>query len=342
MKTDFFKRSLFITTVLLTVLSFAFIIPVSADFFADIPAAKLIPIGRTTGIKLYADGAVITGFSNGGASPAGSSGLSVGDVIISVDGNRVYDNLSLSHAVTNGDDNEFDICVIRGGTEKTFNVKADTDGNGGYVLGVFLRDAIAGIGTITFIDPESGVYGALGHGISDPETGSFSAYSKGSLIPSNVVSVRKGTAGDPGELLGSFDISEEQGSVEQNTESGIFGSLRCPEDFSENDVFETAPLSEVSVGKAYIIANVNGDETERFDIEILKVSDDETDTRQMLIKVSDKELVEKTGGIVQGMSGSPIIQNGKLIGAVTHVLVNDPTKGYGIGIERMLAVSGIR
>ncbi len=338
MKNIFSKRSLCITPLLLITLIFAFVLPVSAGYSADIAAAKLIPIGRTTGIMLYADGAVITGFSEG-TSPAGSSGLSVGDVIVSVDGCRVYDNRTLSAAITNGDDREFDIGVIRGGNEKVFTVKADIDENGSYVLGVFLRDTLAGIGTITFIDPESGEYGALGHGISDPDTGLVSIFSKGSLIPSEVISVRKGAEGEPGELLGSFEMSEEQGSIEKNTESGIFGTFKSPDTFSENNVFETAPLSEVSEGKAYIITNISGTDTERFEIEILHVFNDESNMRQMMIKVTDKELLKKTGGIVQGMSGSPIIQNGKLIGAVTHVLVNDPTKGYGIGIESMLAVS---
>jgi len=323
-------------TVAFAVLLFAaFIMPEALEAFAT-EISYLIPGGRTTGIVLHSEGAVITGFSSE-TSPAKKDGLKVGDLIVEIDGQEVSGKRSLTNALSNGDDEDFEIKVIRDGRECEIEVEADYNPQlDQYSIGATVKDTLAGIGTLTFIDPETGRYGALGHGICDPDTMSTELFNKGFLIPSTVTSVKKGQSGEPGELVGSYDMSTVQGSIENNTQSGIFGTVKSPEDICDSEKLKVAQPSEVKEGKAYILSNVESDNVKKYEIKIVDVNHKKADNRQMLIEVTDKELLSKTGGIVQGMSGSPIIQNGKLVGAVTHVLVNDPTRGYGIFVKTML------
>ena len=304
-------------------------------FAADYPD-KLIPGGRTTGIKLYADGAVVTGFSSE-KSPARSAGLKIGDVIVSVDGQDITDKNTLTGALSSGNDKDFELEIIRKGQEMKVNVVADFDAaKGAYSIGASVKDSIAGIGTVTYIVPDSGEYGALGHGITDPDTMSLMPFDEGVLMPSTVTSVKKGEQGAPGELIGAYEMSRVQGTVDSNTNCGIFGKLKDYDGFCPNTQIPIADDTEVKNGKAYILSNINSDCVEQYDIEIVDIDRNNGELKQMLIRVTDEDLLNATGGIVQGMSGSPIIQDGKLVGAVTHVLVNDPTRGYGIFIENML------
>ena len=195
---------------------------------------------------------------------------------------------------------------------------------------------MAGIGTVTYYDPDTGAFGALGHGIADVDTAQLMPFSSGSILPSTVKAVKKGEAGSAGELRGDFDLSGDLGTLYANTQSGVFGHLEA--DASCWDVGEALPVAkadEVVPGKATILSNVEGDELCAYDIEILSAGTS-ADGRDMVLRVTDPDLIAATGGIVQGMSGSPILQNGKFVGAVTHVLLNDPTKGYGIFLETML------
>jgi len=194
--------------------------------------------------------------------------------------------------------------------------------------------SVSGIGTLTFYDPRSKVFGALGHGINDTGTRSLMRMGTGMLLDAEVVDVRKGSSGQPGELKGSFD-SNSSGTLLINSANGLFGILEAPEKFGLAGVVPVAGRGEVMTGAAQMLSNVRGDLVERFDIEITRILDGDSQ-RSFMIRVTDQALIDMTGGIVQGMSGSPIIQNGKLIGAVTHVLVNDPKKGYGIFIDNML------
>ena len=312
----------------------------SMDSFALEHPDKLIPGGRTTGIKLYSDGAVVTGFSSD-KSPAKSAGLKVGDVIVSVDGQDITDKNTLTGALSNGNDQEFVIEIIRKGQEMKVKVIADYDtAKGAYSIGASVKDSIAGIGTVTYIIPGSGEYGALGHGITDPDTMSLMPFDEGVLMPSTVTSVKKGEQGAPGELIGAYEMSRVQGTVDSNTNCGIFGNLKDYDGFCANTEIPVADDIEVKNGKAYILSNIKSDCVEQYDIEIVDIDRNNGELKQMLIKVTDDDLLKATGGIVQGMSGSPIIQDGKLVGAVTHVLVNDPTRGYGIFIENMLEAAG--
>jgi stage IV sporulation protein B len=328
-------RRLFIAFVV-----FAFFMLFALDAYALEYPDRLIPGGRTTGIKLYAGGAVVTGFSSG-AAPAKISGIKIGDVIVAVDDTRIYDKNSLANALTNVKDKDMELTIERNGQRITLNVSGVyDDAKGRYTIGASVKNTIAGIGTVTYIVPDSGEYGALGHGITDPETMSLAPFDEGLLMPSTVISVKKGEEGTPGELIGSYEMSKVQGSVKSNTICGIFGKLNGSYGFCDDECIPIAEINEIKKGKATILSNISADKVEQFDIEIVDIDRRNSNMKQMLIKVTDPDLLSATGGIVQGMSGSPIIQDGKLVGAVTHVLVNDPTRGYGIFIENMLDVAG--
>ena len=196
---------------------------------------------------------------------------------------------------------------------------------------------MAGIGTVTFYDPDTGTFGALGHGITDADTGLLMPLGDGAVMDASVKAVKRGAAGEPGELKGSFDLEHDRGELYANTDRGVFGVME-DFDFAGSAVPVAAP-GEVRTGGAVIRANVSGDGVEEYAIEITRVLE-QTGLQNLLLRVTDQRLIDQTGGIVQGMSGSPILQDGKLVGAVTHVMVNDPQKGYGILIENMLSAAG--
>ena len=211
----------------------------------------------------------------------------------------------------------------------------------GAALGLWVRDSIAGIGTLTFYDAETGIFGALGHGVNDSETGELLPLRSGAVMYSVVTDVTKGVSGTPGQLHGNFSFDEELGTVSENTDGGVFGVIMDGALTDGLTELETVSNDEIRTGDAVILANIDGDEVEEFAINIVRVYPNAQDSlRSMVIEITDGRLLDESGGIVQGMSGSPILQDGKLIGAVTHVLVNDPTRGYGISIEDMLAAAG--
>ena len=222
----------------------------------------------------------------------------------------------------------------------TLSVSPEQNDQGQYAIGAWIRDSMAGIGTMTYYDPDSGAFGALGHGITDSDTALLMPFSSGSILASTVKAVKKGTAGEAGELRGDFDLTGDLGDLYANTNSGIFGTLSpCELTEQMGQALPVAEPDEVHTGPATIRSNVDGDAVREYDIEILKVSAGASDGRELLISVTDPELIDATGGIVQGMSGSPILQDGKFVGAVTHVLLNDPTKGYGILLDTMLSAA---
>lgn len=292
----------------------------------------LIPGGCTVGIKLCTKGLVVTGFEKNSA--AQTAGLKKGDVIIQVDGEAVHTVAALRESL---EKDRVILTVLRDGKEAEFCVKpASTES--GMRLGAYIRDSMAGIGTVTYYDPDTGDFGALGHGVNDVDTSILMPLEAGVVVGSTVSEVRKGTSGTPGELKGKFDVDAVLGEVEANTEHGIFGTLTTP---VPGKPIPVAKAGEVEPGEAVIFANVSGKEVEQYTVEILRIYPQASDTgRNLLLQITDPRLLNATGGIVQGMSGSPIIQNGKLVGAVTHVLVNDPTTGYGIFIENMLDAAG--
>ena len=234
--------------------------------------------------------------------------------------------------------------VRREGADLQLSAQAARSQAGAYQLGVWLRDSMAGIGTMTFYDPQSGVFAALGHGINDVDTAKLMPLETGSIMEASVSDVKRGRAGEPGELHGEFNLTEDLGELYANTDRGIFGHLDGEQLTQGLEPVAVATREQVREGKAVIRSNISGDQVEEYAIEIIRLyPETEGETRNMMIRVTDQRLLDATGGIVQGMSGSPIIQDGRLVGAVTHVLVNDSTRGYGILAENMLqAAQGVQ
>ncbi len=300
-------------------------------------ANELIALGSTTGIKLHAEGAIVVELSEDlQNNPCKSAGIAKGDIIKSIDGEKIYSNASLKKKVESSEGRALNIEYLRDGSTKSASVTPVKNEKGAYCLGIWIRDSIAGIGTLTYYDPESGKYGALGHGICDSDTNVLIPVEKGALMESKVIGIKRGEAGKPGELMGEYNLAEDYANISKNSDCGIFGTVLDDDCLENAKKLPVAAKNEIKRGKATILSNLEGDTVEEYEIEILNLYHDNSDTKNMLIRATDKRLLEKTGGIVRGMSGSPIIQDGKIIGAVTHVLVNDPTKGYGIFIENML------
>lgn len=319
-----------------------------AILFAITPALALdadalIPIGHTTGIKMYADGVIVIGSSEvitdkGSVSPA--EVIEKGDVITKINGRPVSESEEFRDMVRKNGEKPIELTVQKAGKEMKLSVTPVTDSQGECKLGLWVRDSMAGIGTITFYDPKSNTFGALGHGICDSDTGVLIPFKDGAVMESTVEEVKHGKVGEPGELRGNYNLKEDYGVLLNNTNSGIFGKVLKSKEFLKKGAIPVADKNEIKCGPATILSNIDGDDVREYQIEITKIyPSNEKDTKNMMIKICDKELIEKTGGIVQGMSGSPILQNGKIVGAVTHVLVNDPTKGYGIFIENMLSAA---
>ncbi len=297
----------------------------------------LIAGGYPFGVKLLTDGVIVTGFENANAASSPyNSGVRSGDIITEANGQKVSSNEEFSRIVASSSGKPIVLSIVRGTTPLNLEVTPILTSSGTYRLGLWVRDSTAGIGTVTFADPQSGVIAGLGHGICDVDTGVLLPLYSGSLVGATIKGVVKGQKGNPGELLGSFDENIQIASLYKNTNAGIFGEVLDTSSLSGQGTYPVGKQTEVKAEKAHILCDV-GDGTKEYEIEILKImGTGQANNKNMLISVTDKTLLDKTGGIVQGMSGSPIIQNGKLIGAVTHVLISDPTRGYGIFIENML------
>ena len=295
----------------------------------------LVPVGHTVGIKLFSRGVLVVKPPESD-TPAAACGLRSGDVILSCGGENVTSTEQFRTLLQARGEAATDLQVSRDGDRLSLSVEPEDNGQGIYCIGAWIRDSMAGIGTVTYYDPADGTFGALGHGITDVDTACLMPFANGAILPSRVKAVNRGQCGAAGELRGDFDLTRELGNLSANTAAGVFGSVEDAACFPG----EALPVGEPRKGPAVIRSNVQGDAVEEYEIEILRVIEHAKDNRDMVIEVTDEALIALTGGIVQGMSGSPIIQDGKLVGAVTHVLVNDPTRGYGIFIENMLEVAG--
>ena len=304
---------------------------------AVLEADRLVPVGHTIGIKLFAEGVVVIGLAevetgSGVLSPGAECGLQVGDVIEAANGKEVESSEQFAALLQCG--GRVDLDVSRNGRELTLAAQPVLGTDGTWRLGAWIRDSMAGIGTVTFYDPATGSFGALGHGITDTDTGLLMPLGDGSVMHASVKAVKRGSAGEPGELKGSFDLAHDLGGLYANTEQGVFGTMEsCG--FTEGSALPVAKAGEVRTGPAAILSNVSGDRVESYSIEIVRVLDS-AGVQNLLVQVTDPALIEQTGGIVQGMSGSPIIQDGKIVGAVTHVFIQDSTRGYGIFVEDMM------
>lgn len=313
------------------------LIPVKTVDVSVMPKTYLIPSGEAIGVKLYSEGILVVGMSDVTDTdgeihePAKNAGILVGDRILSVNGKAVKDIDDFSDKIN--DANGKTVLEIARDSRKfkTEIVPVYSGEASCYKVGLWVRDSTAGIGTLTFYNPENKTFGALGHGICDSDTKELIVVREGSVNACKIRSVIKGKKGIAGELSGEFS-GLEIGSITHNTDSGISGVAK---EIHGKDAILAASRFEVEKGSAKILCDIDGNGPLGYNIEITKVSHRE-DGKNMVIKVTDERLIKNTGGIVQGMSGSPIIQNGKIVGAVTHVFVNDPTRGYGIFIENML------
>lgn len=308
----------------------------------------LVPGGQSVGVKMDVRGVLIVGLEEiegqdgKKINPGLLSGLQIGDIIMEIDGTPVY-RADEVQTLVNEIRDTVRLKIKR--NNETINIDIEpvqSEEDDLYKLGVWVKDKTAGIGTLTYYDPTNATFGALGHGIVDPETGSILSVETGLLLESQVQEVSEGKSGEPGEIRGIFyHTNDPLGSLERNSAYGVFGAAYHP---IENPLYDT-PIAvgtrdQVELGKAYILSTLSNNEIRRFEIEIEKIEDHESPAdKSMVIKVTDEELLEESGGIVQGMSGSPIIQNDRIVGAVTHVFVNDPERGYGIFIEWMLEES---
>ena len=302
-------------------------------------AQELLVGGQAVGIRLSTAGVVVAGISEvdtaaGKVSPAGEAGIKQGDCIVMADGAEINQAADIVAAAERSGGEPVQLRLLRSGRELTVEVRPARSSEGRWALGLWLRDGVGGIGTLTFFDPETGVYGALGHSISDADTGEALPLGEGSITDAQIVSVSRGVCGKPGELNGCADFSQVLGSIELNTGCGIYGHSFVS---IGGRAIQTGAISP---GPATILSTVNGREVGEYEVEVNRIYK-ESDGVHAILSVTDEELIRRTGGIVQGMSGSPVIQDGRLVGAVTHVFVSDPTRGYAVGIDDMLKAAGI-
>ena len=302
----------------------------------------VIPGGNPFGIKMFTEGVIVVGMSDissGGKAqnPAREAGIRVGDIITSMDGRAVHTNEDVGQAVADSGGRPVAVALERAGRELTFQLEPVQGTDGVYRAGIWVRDSSAGIGTMTYYDPSTQVFAGLGHAICDVDTGEIMPLHSGEIVDVEITGVNPGASGAPGELRGSFS-GQATGELLVNSQVGIFGRGQAPEDHAQ--LVPLAMSSEVQEGPATIYCTLEGQQAQEYDILIERISLAENNpTKNMVLQVTDPALLEKAGGIVQGMSGSPILQDGKLVGAVTHVFVNDPTRGYGIFAENMQRMS---
>ena len=313
------------TAYRLTAFMICLILSVQTVFGAQL----VVPGGQVIGLELQDGSVTVAAFDE--SMNARSSGLQVGDKITAVNGKPVHCAEDVRNALSHTD-GEAELTVRRNGKTKQMKILPEITENGPR-LGVYLKQGITGVGTVTWYEPESGSFGALGHGVNDCD-GNLIKMEQGRVYDASVLTVKTGKSGEPGQLMSAMTGSGEIGVIGKNTVQGIFGKARLS---VKEEMLPVGEKEDVHAGDAVIRSTVSGNQVQEYSVEIVKVYPNSGPTgRNMVLKVTDPELLSATGGIVQGMSGSPIIQDGKLIGAVTHVLVNDPTTGYGIFIENML------
>ena len=305
-----------------------------------IPKTSVVPIGKAIGMKLYTDGVLVVGMSEiEGKRPYENTGIQEGDRIIQINENDIRNTTELMKEVNNSKGSKINIKYIHEEETVTASMQPVKSGEEGYKLGLWVRDAAAGVGTLTFYEPDTKMFATLGHGILDVDTSDLIKIANGELVTTNILNIQKGEKGKPGEIRGTIESGYTLGRITKNTAFGVYGLLDAPSylSISAKDAVEVASREEIKTEPAQIICELENGKIQYFDIEIQKIFiGNNEDNKSMLLKVTDEALLEKTGGIIQGMSGAPIVQEGKFIGAVTHVLVNDPSQGYGVFADIML------
>ena len=306
------------------------IIPINIYAYSN----YIIPGGNNIGIEVNSNGVLIVGFYKvDGKFIAKDTGFLVGDTILEVNNEKINNIDEMVNVIKEKEKDEIEFKVKRENVEKRIKLKVTKDENDVYKTGMYVKDKIVGIGTLTYIDPNTKKFGALGHEIDERRTAKKFEIKDGKIFNAKVTGIERSESGNAGEKNASYDKSVVYGNVTENSESGIFGDYLT--DLPNNESIKVATPEEVKTGSATIKTVVSDNKIEDFEINILRV-DEKSDTKNILFEVTDKKLLEISGGIVQGMSGSPIIQNNMIVGAVTHVIVNETNKGYGIFITTML------
>ena len=315
-------------------------IPIKNVTVSVLPNEKLIPCGDSVGVRIDTQGVMVLGLGevkgeNGKRYEPAKNILKPGDMILKVNGTNIDSKETLIHCIE--DNSSLNIEIKRDNIIQNVNLTSIKGEDGKNKIGVWVRDSTQGIGTLTYINPKTKSFGSLGHGIVDIDTKEIMEVKDGKIMKSEIVDVKKGEKGSPGELIGNIKKDEPIGIITNNTNVGIYGKITNEKFINSKNALDIGLKDSVELGKAYILCNLNGSDVEKYEIEIESINKYNIDnTKSMVIKITDKRILEKTNGIIQGMSGSPIIQNNKIIGAVTHVFVNEPSKGYGIFIENML------
>ena len=309
------------------------------------PKAKVIPVGKIAGLKLYTSGVLVVGMSeiegkdNQRYKPYENTGIEEGDTIIQVNENVISSTQDLIDEVNKSNGENVVLKYIQDEQTKECSILPVKSYDNQYKLGLWVRDSAAGVGTVTFYDPETKKFGALGHGITDIDTQELINIASGEFVTTRILKIEKGEAGIPGRVQGTVEEQQNIGTIYKNTKFGIYGVVDNLSSLGidSSKEMELALRDEIKEGKATILCSLDNQKVEEYEIQIEKIyKENNYDNKSMKIKITDSRLIEKTGGIIQGMSGSPIIQNGKFCGAVTHVLVNDPTQGYAVFGDIML------
>ena len=304
-----------------------------------LPKTTVIPVGSVAGIKLYTSGVLVVGMSeiegidNKKYKPYENTGIEEGDTIISINNENIATTEDLVNNVNLSEGKSIKVGYKHNEKAQECSITPIQTSNNEYKLGLWVRDSEAGVGTVSFYESSTQSFGALGHGITDIDTEQLIDISSGEFVTTKILNIVKGESGNPGRIQGTIDNQKNIGTIYKNTKFGVYGKVDNISSLtlSSSNEMEVALRDEIKVGKAKIMCSTENGKIEEYEIEIEKIyKENNYNNKSMLIKITDERLLEKTGGIIQGMSGSPIIQNGKFIGAVTHVLVNNPTEGYGV------------
>ena len=311
-----------------------------------IPTTKVIPVGNLIGLKLYTEGVLVVGMSeikgedNKIYKPYEEAGIEQGDSIIKINNVEVNTTEELISCVSKCTGKAIDVTYVKDGKVLETTITPVKSSENTYKLGLWVRDAEAGIGTVTFYDSSSKCFAALGHGIQDIDTGELVEISSGEFVTAQILDIEKGERESPGKIEGTIEKGTKIGDIYSNTDFGVYGTTTNASglDLSNMKEIEVASRSEIKIGKATVVCTLEDGKREEYEVEIQKIYiNNNENNKSMVVKVTDERLLEKTGGIIQGMSGSPVIQNGKLIGALTHVLVSDPSKGYALFADTMVS-----
>lgn len=310
-----------------------------------IEKTRVIPLGNTIGLKLYSSGVLVIGMTEiEGCRPYENSGIEEGDLITYINNKQVTTTDELVECVNNSQGKIINIKYVRDGQEYVTTIEPMVTADNEYKLGLWVRDGAAGIGTATYYEPSTGKFAALGHGIIDSDTEELISIEHGEVVTTNVVDIEKGEEGKPGQIKGTVTNGQTIGEVYTNTEFGIYGKITSKNKLNiiEENSLEVATRDEIKEGPAKIILTLENGIRKEYSIEITKIyKNNNSDNKSMLIKVTDENLLNLTGGIIQGMSGAPIVQNGKFCGAVTHVFINNPTEGYGVFADLMIKTANL-